>query len=84
MLEQFALPPPCSQHTLVSKNRKKEKTNKQKHVYIYAALLYPRNTKYIYRGCTVFAFLCVNFYFVKDFSGTTVPRILKFNTKNRV
>ena len=24
--------------------------------------------------------LCVNFFFVKDFSGTTVPRILKFGT----
>ena len=24
--------------------------------------------------------LCVNFFFVKDFSGTTVPRILKFAT----
>ena len=24
--------------------------------------------------------VCVNFFFVKDFSGTTVPRILKFGT----
>ena len=24
--------------------------------------------------------MCVNFFFVKDFSGTTVPRILKFGT----
>ena len=24
--------------------------------------------------------LCVNFFFVKDFSGTTEPRILKFGT----
>ena len=24
--------------------------------------------------------LCVNFFFVKKFSGTTVPRILKFGT----
>ena len=24
--------------------------------------------------------VCVNFFFVKDFSGTTVPRILKFST----
>ena len=42
----------------------------------------------VYRGYIVFAFsvcvcvsLCVNFFFVKDFSGTTVPRILKFGTK---
>ena len=24
--------------------------------------------------------MCLNFFFVKDFSGTTVPRILKFGT----
>ena len=24
--------------------------------------------------------LCVNFFFIKDFSGTTVPTILKFGT----
>ena len=24
--------------------------------------------------------MCVNFFFVKDFSGTTIPRILKFGT----
>ena len=39
----------------------------------------------VYRGYIVFAFsvclcVCVNFFFVKDFSGTTVPRILKFGT----
>ena len=41
----------------------------------------------VYRGYIVFAFsvcvfvsLFVNFFFVKDFSGTTVPRILKFGT----
>ena len=27
-----------------------------------------------------FVGLCVNFFFVKDFSGTTKPRILKFGT----
>ena len=42
----------------------------------------------VYRGYIVFAFsvcvlvcLCVNFFSVKDFSGTTRPRILKFGTK---
>ena len=39
----------------------------------------------VYRGYIVFAFsvcvcVCVNFFFVKDFSGSTVPRILKFGT----
>ena len=38
----------------------------------------------VYRGYIVFAFsvcLCVcSLFFVKDFSGTTVPRILKFGT----
>ena len=41
----------------------------------------------VYRGYIVFAFsvcvwvcVCVNFFSVKDFSGTTVPRILKFGT----
>ena len=43
----------------------------------------------VYRGYTVFVFsvtmfvcvcLCVNCLFVKDFSGTTEPRILKFGT----
>ena len=37
----------------------------------------------VYRGYIVFAFsvcVCVNIFFVKDFSGTTVPRILKFGT----
>ena len=39
----------------------------------------------VYRGYIVFAFsvclcVCVHFFFVKDFSGTTVPRILKFGT----
>ena len=43
----------------------------------------------LYRGYIVFVFsvtmfvcvcLCVNFFFVKDFSGTTLPRILKFCT----
>ena len=28
----------------------------------------------------VFVSLCVNFFFVKDFSGAAVPRILKFGT----
>ena len=41
----------------------------------------------VYRGYIVFVFsvimfvcLCINFFFVKDFSGTTEPRILKFGT----
>ena len=41
----------------------------------------------VYRGYIVFVFsvtmfVCVNFFFffVKDFSGTTEPRILKFGT----
>ena len=41
----------------------------------------------VYRGYIVFAFsvcvcvfVCKLFFFVKDFSGTTVPRILKFST----
>ena len=42
----------------------------------------------VYRtiGPTLVAFsvcVCVNFFFVKDFSGTTVPRILKFGTNIR-
>ena len=28
----------------------------------------------------MFVFLCVNFFFVKDFSGTAEPRILKFGS----
>ena len=45
----------------------------------------------VYRGYIVFVFsvtmfagvcvgVCVNVFFVKDFSGTTEPRILKFGT----
>ena len=37
----------------------------------------------VYRGYIVFAFsicVCVNFFFVKEFSGTIVPRILIFGT----
>ena len=50
------------------------------------ACLYPRHTKYamgVYRFCLFCVSVCYHLFCVKDISGTTLPRNLKFCTHDK-